>query len=157
MAIESCFRSMLSSPEFIPQNISAISSCTYSVTLLFSFCLCPLWLVMFSEQWRKNMWLHRRGIDWAIHLSVLGTALFLSNSPNLYNYPASAVQGFFLIEHRWTVWAWILAQAQHPSSTLWCPWMRANMTISKQREAETRFRYYSKMRKFIQRRSPFWS
>ena len=134
---ESCFKSEY----FCHQFVYLFS------TLLFYFCFYPWWLVITSEQWRKNMWLYNSGRDQAIPLSIFGIALSLSNLPNLYNYTASAGQGFFLIQHQWTVWVWMLAQAQRISSTQWFPWRCAIIKISKHQEAETCFHCYSKMEK----------
>ena len=87
LSLESCFKSEYFCHQFVY---------LFSI-LLFYFCFYPWWLVITSEQWRKNMWLYNSGRDQAIPLSIFGIALSLSNLPNLYNYTASAGQGFFLI------------------------------------------------------------
>lgn len=60
---------------------------------------------------------------------------YLSNSPNLYNYTALPGQGLFLIQNQYTVWAWILAQAQHilPAVISLDAYQHNNIKISRSR------------------------
>lgn len=63
-ADESCFRPPLS---FLNLYFRSSAAGVYLLsTLLFSFCLYSLWLIIFSKQWRRTMRLHRVGnIRWS--------------------------------------------------------------------------------------------
>lgn len=109
----------------------AISACTHSVLRSFLSVSTHCGL-LYSQNSEEGIWDYTAGERSGDLLKYMRhCCLHLSNSLNLYNFTAFAGRGFFLIQPQWTVWVWILAEAQHISSTLWFLWMHAKMTISK--------------------------